>query len=217
MGAASGPRAFAGVKRRTYLAAVDPVPSIDGESMSVPPPPDPTRSDASGGERKLHPEIFLARRRARLEKLLQHPLVLPRDSGVTPESRQFLREEAEELYWNELEWEKLMAEEMSQGGSELVEMAFPGFLAFTDGLLLKEVNADSKVPAHPRPEVVEDVLLFLARRCLELLPDSSPECTLERRMTERLIDLVLYRLHGLPIDGLDRIEMIRRDDEEQWH
>lgn len=180
------------------------------------PPPDSDWSDPPTG-RRLHPEIFLARRRARLERLLHHPLVAPRDSGAPPTTRTFLREEAEELYWNELEWEKLMAEEMSQGGSELVEMAFPAFLALIDGLLLKEAGRDSPVPANPRPEVVEDLLLFLSLHCLELLPDHSAEATLERKMTERLIDLVLYRLHGLPTDGLDPFEMTRKDDEEQWN
>jgi hypothetical protein len=180
------------------------------------PPPDPTKSESENG-RRLHPEIFLARRRARLEKLLQHPLVPPRDSGSSVVKRTFLREEAEELYWNELEWEKLMAEEMSQGGSELVELAFPGFLAFIDGLLLEEAGPDSPVPASPRPEVVEELLLFLSRHCLELLPDRTADSRLELRMTERLIDLVLYRLHNLSTDRIDHFESIRRDEEEQWH
>jgi hypothetical protein len=174
--------------------------------MSAPPSgPEPTR--------RLHPEVYLARRRARLEQLLQHPLVPPRHTGVPEDRRQFLREEAEELYWNELEWEKLTAEEMSSGGSELVELAFPGFLAFIDGLLLKEVNRDSKVPAAPRPEVVDDVLLFLARRYLELLPEQEPGPALEREMTARLIDLVLYRLHALPVDGLDIRELSRLEED----
>ena len=151
--------------------------------------------------RQLHPEVFLARRRARLEKILQSPMVPPRPSGITPDKRQFLREEAEDLYWNELEWEKLTEEEMT-GGSELVEFAFPGFLAFIDGLLLKEVNADSPAPASPRPEVVEDVLMFLSTRYLELLPETEPQTKLERDMTERLIDLVLYRLHGIAVDRM---------------
>jgi hypothetical protein len=155
------------------------------------------------GDRRLHPEVFLARRRARLEHLLQHALVPPRSSGIPEERRSFLREEAEELYWNELEWEKLTSEEMRAGGSELVELAFPGFLAFIDGLLLKEVAEDSLAPASPRPEVVEDVLLFLSRRHLELLSETDPVLRLEREMTERLIDLVLYRLHGLSVDGFD--------------
>jgi hypothetical protein len=151
--------------------------------------------------RQLHPDVFIARRRARLEKILQTALVPPRSSGIPTDRRQFLREEAEDLYWNELEWEKLTAEEMA-GGRELVEFAFPGFLAFIDGLLLKEANADSPVPANPRPEVVEDILLFLATRYLELLPDTEPQCVLERDMTERLIDLVLYRLHNIAVDRL---------------
>ena len=162
--------------------------------------------------RKLHPEVLLARRRARLEQILQSALVPPRSSGIAPDRRQFLREEAEDLYWNELEWEKLTAEEM-QGGSELVEFAFPGFLAFIDGLLLKQANADSPVPANPRPEVVEDILLFLATRYLELLPETEPQSVLEREMTERLIDLVLYRLHGLPVDGYDPFALSRHDDD----
>jgi len=164
--------------------------------------------------RRLHPEVFLARRRARLEQLLQHPLVRPRETGISEERRSFLREEAEELYWNELEWEKLTAEEMSKGGSELVELAFPGFLAFIDGLLLKEANPDSPVPASPRPEVVEDTLLFLARRFLELLPETEPQKRLEREMTERLVDLVLYRLHNITVDGADRLELARPDGED---
>ena len=151
------------------------------------------------GSRKLHPDVFLARRRARLERILQSPLVPPRPSGIDAERHKFLLEEAEELYWNELEWEKLTAEEMN-GGSELVEFAFPGFLTFVDGLLLKQANADSPVPAKPRPEVVEDVLLFLSRRHLELLPATDPQSVLEREMTTRLIDLVLYRLHGIAVD-----------------
>jgi hypothetical protein len=165
------------------------------------------------GERRLHPEVFLARRRARLEHLLQHPLVPPRSSGVSEDRRCFLREEAEELYWNELEWEKLTSEEMRRGGSELVELTFPGFLAFVDGLLLKEANRDSQVPATPRPEVVEDVLLFLSRRYLEMLAETEPHARLEREMTERLIDLVLYRLHGLPVDGFDPFAASRHDED----
>jgi hypothetical protein len=168
----------------------------------------------SSSPRRLHPDIYIARRRAHLEKVLQHPLVPPRSSGLEPEDRTFLREEAEELYWNELEWEKLTDEEMSQGGSALVEFAFPGCLAFIDGLLLKQANADSPAPATPRPEVVEDILLFLATRCLELLPETDPAVALERDMTARLIDLVLYRLHGLPVDGINRLEIARLEDEE---
>lgn len=171
-------------------------------------------STPSQPPRRLHPEVLLARRRARLERLLQAPLVPPRSSGLSEDRRSFLREEAEELYWNELEWEKLTEEEMSQGGSELVELAFPGFLTFIDGLLLEQATEDSKVPATPRPEVVEDVLLFLARRYLELLPETDQGARLERAMTERLVDLVLYRLHGIPVDAAARLELAGLEGDE---
>jgi len=142
------------------------------------------------------------------------PLVVPRGSGVTEESRTFLLEEAEELFWNELEWEKLTSEEMSEGGSSLVERTFPGFLAFVDGLLLKEVHESSPEPARPKPEIVEEILLFLAHRYLELLPWTEPEAQLERAWTERLIDLVLYRLHGLSLDRIQLFEPPPREAEE---
>ena len=171
-------------------------------------------STPSHPPRRLHPEVLLARRRARLERLLQAPLVPPRSSGLSEDRRSFLREEAEELYWNELEWEKLTEEEMSQGGSELVELAFPGFLTFIDGLLLEKATEDSKVAATPRPEVVEDVLLFLARRYLELLPAADEGARLEREMTERLVDLVLYRLHGIPVDAAARLELAGLEGDE---
>jgi hypothetical protein len=162
---------------------------------------------------RLHPEIFLARRRARLEKLLQHPLVPPRASGVPEAKRTFLREEAEELYWNELSWEKLTAEEL-QRGSIVVEMAFPGFLAFIDGLLLREAGPDSPVPASPRPQVVEDVLLFLSGRYVELDGQTDAEAAMEREMTLRLMDLVLYRLHRLQGEDVERLELARLAGDE---
>ena len=180
----------------------DPIPPQGGGST----PGDGAPQESS---RRLRPEIFLARRRARLERLLQHSLVAPRPSGVPPDRRRFLLEEAEELFWNELEWEQKTAEEMSKGGSELVELAFPGFLAFVDGLLLREANSRSRVPATPRPEVVEDLLLFLARRCLELMPVTDAHARLEREMTERLVDLVLYRLHRIPVDPAERLGLSR--------
>ena len=163
---------------------------------------------------KEAPESALLReRRERLTRLTGAPLRTPKGPPTTPERARYLREEAEELYWNELEWEKLTSEEMRTGGSELVELAFPGFLAFIDGLLLKVVNRDSQAPASPRPEVVEDILLFLSRRYLELLAETEPARRLEREMTERLIDLVLYRLHGLPVDGFDPFALSRHDDD----
>jgi hypothetical protein len=158
---------------------------------------------------------FLARRRARLERLLQRPLEEPAPSNIPPDRRRFLFEEAQELYWNELEWEKLTEDEMASG-RELVELAFPGFLALIDGLLLQEVMPDSKAPACPRPEVVEDVLLFLAGRCADLADadDDDEDQTFERDVTTRLIDLVLYRLHDLQVEGGDWLELTRSEGDD---
>jgi hypothetical protein len=149
---------------------------------------------------------FVKRRRQRLGRLLQRPLTPPPPSGdLTEESRRFLLEEAEALYWNELSWEKLTEEE-GLADSGLVEFTFPGFLAFTEGLLLREVMPDSLAPASPRPEVVEDILHFLALRCAELSSEETEDARMEREVTLRLIDLVLYRQHGIDVEEVERLE-----------
>ena len=149
---------------------------------------------------------LLGGRRERLERLLGRKMNVPRTDARPPLStkvRSFLREEAEDLYWNELEWEHITDEEALEEGP-LTELAFPGFLAFVRGLLLAEVMPDALAPASPRPEVVEDVLGFLAARVVELEDglasseaDGEERMDTELDMTSRLIDLVLYQFHGL--------------------
>ena len=131
--------------------------------------------------------------------------------------RGFLLEEAEDLYWNELAWENITDEEALDSGGSLTELAFPGFLAFIRGLLLKEVMPDALAPASPRPEVVVDILDFLAGRVVELeeclaAPDADNPDGLrsELDMTSRLIDLVLYRYHELNLDDVERLEADRK-------
>ncbi|MCK5650007.1 MAG: hypothetical protein KAJ42_01460, partial [Gemmatimonadetes bacterium] len=82
------------------------------------------------------------------------------------------------------------------------------------GLLLRETLPDALAPAIPRPEVVQDVLRFLSERLVELeekLAAADEErrerCTCELRMTDRLIDLVLYRLMGLTPEDVARLEI----------
>ncbi|GMV05372.1 MAG: hypothetical protein AMXMBFR53_16510 [Gemmatimonadota bacterium] len=162
---------------------------------------------------------LLGGRRERLERLLGRALEAPHTGPRPPLSekvRSFLKEEAEDLYWNELEWENITDEEHLEGGP-LTELAFPGFLAFIRGLLLTEVMPDAKAPASPRPEVVEDTLGFLADRVLELedglaAPDAEGEerLRLELTMTSRLIDLVLYRYHELSPSDIEVVETSRR-------
>jgi hypothetical protein len=131
---------------------------------------------------------------------------------LTPDVRAFLCEEAEDLYWNELEWEHITDEEALEGGP-LTELAFPGFLAFVRGLLLTEVMPDALAPASPRPQVVEDTLGFLCGRVVELEEglaagdgDDPEKARSEMEMTSRLIDFVLYRFHELALTEIERAE-----------
>jgi hypothetical protein len=80
-------------------------------------------------------------------------------------------------------------------------------------LLLAEVMPDSLSPASPRPQVVEDVLRFLADRLLELEdglsePDASEAERLraELELTSGLIDQVLYLYHRLDGEDIERVE-----------
>ncbi|HEY8470325.1 MAG TPA: hypothetical protein VIL18_11815 [Longimicrobiales bacterium] len=170
-------------------------------------------SEPTSRPRDVEPQAYLAQRRARLERLLQRPLTVPAARALPPERRRFLREEAEELYWNELAWEKLTGND-PRARDGMAEFAFPGFLAFIDGLLANSDGAAGS--ATPRPEVVEDVLVFLAERCIAP-PDpeeDDEESEAARHLTARLLDLVLYRLYRLPVDDVERLELARlRGDE----
>ena len=158
-------------------------------------------------------------RRERLQKLLLRPLERPdADPDQAPlgeEGREHLMEYAEELYWNELEWENITAEEET-GGGPVSQLIFPGFLAFVRGLLLEEVMDDAKAPAEPRPELVEEILRFLGRRIVALeeeLASNEVEdrATLEGELevTDHLLDLVLYQYHGLSDAEIERLEETR--------
>jgi hypothetical protein len=158
---------------------------------------------------------LLSGRRERLERILERELRPPMTgptSPLTPEVREFLRDEAEDLYWNELEWENITDEEALEDGP-LTELAFPGFLAFVRGLLLTEVMPDALAPASPRPQVVEDILAFLCKRVVEIEEglaagdgDDPEKARSEMEMTSRLIDLVLYRFHELASADIERTE-----------
>ncbi len=158
---------------------------------------------------------LLAGRVKRIEQILGRPLPatpLETHAPWTDGERAYLRETAEELFWNDLEWEKLTGEErMDQ--AFLTELAFPGFLAFVKGLLLAEVMPDSPVPARPRPQAVDDVLRFLAGQVVEFEEHAAcldgPECehkAAELAMTSRLVDLVLYLRHDLNAREVSLVE-----------
>ncbi len=160
---------------------------------------------------------LLGGRREWMERVLGRELEPPKTGPTKPleeKVRVFLREEAEDLYWNELEWEHITDEEALEEGP-LTELAFPGFLAFIRGLLLSEVMPDALAPASPRPQVVEDVLGFLCNRVVELEESLAGDAEdpdrlrSEMEMTSRLVDLVLYRFHELGPRDIDSIESAR--------
>ena len=158
---------------------------------------------------------MLSGRREQIERVLARELTPPvmSPSGPTPpDVRAFLREEAEDLYWNELEWEHITDEEALEGGP-LTKMASPGLLAFIRGLLLREVMPDALAPASTRPQVVEDVLGFLCDRVVELQDSLAGDADGDReqqetemQMSNRLVDLVLYRYHELAPEDIERLE-----------
>ena len=158
---------------------------------------------------------LLVGRVKRIEQILGRTLAppfTPFQSPLGEEELAHLREAAHDLYWNELEWEKLTNEErMDQ--EFFTELAFPGFLAFVRGLLLSETMPDSQAPPRPSPEVVQDLLGFLANRVVELEETKADVDGEERehreaelRMTDRLVDLVLYLLHDLEADEVSKLE-----------
>ena len=154
---------------------------------------------------------LLKGRREKIERVLGRPLALPEPAGgaeLSESEREHLRNAATDLYLNELAWENITDEEQVEG-EPLAELAFPGFLALIQGLLLEQVMPDSLAPANPRPEIVEDVLNFLAERVVALQDelggsgdgDTEDEAR-DLGLTDRLLDLVLFRLHGVdPADA----------------
>ena len=155
---------------------------------------------------------LLEGRREKMERALGRPLAVPEPASgaeLSESERDHLLDAATDLYLNELAWENITEEEQVEG-EPLAELAFPGFLAFVQGLLLEWVMPDSLAPANPRPEIAEDVVKFLAERVVALQDemgggggggDSEQEAR-DLALTDRLLDLVLFRLHGVdPADA----------------
>jgi hypothetical protein len=155
---------------------------------------------------------LLGSRRDRLGQVLgRYPV--PTLSVAAPQHvRQHLLEEATELYWNELEWEHITHD----AGDDAIERCFAGLLSFVRGLLLRDA-APGTHGDPARPEVVEELLRFLAARVLDLderistgQVDGEPEkVRRELDMTDRLLDLVLYRWLELSPQEAARAEAVR--------
>jgi hypothetical protein len=142
------------------------------------------------------------------------PVVQDSSAPLSEGDLQFMVGQAEDLFWNELEWENITAEEQIPGGM-FTEQAFPGFLALVRGLLLAEVMPDALAEAAPRPTVVHAILAFLLqeldrfRERLENEPDDAERIKTEIAMTEALVDLVLATLFGLAAEDMDRLAEAR--------
>ena len=142
------------------------------------------------------------------------PVVLDAPQPLPETDLRFMVSQAEDLFWNELEWEHITAEEQLREGT-LTEQAFPGVLAFVRGLLLAEVMPDSLAEATPRPTVVRAILVLLMGemdRFRERLASGDGETErleAEIAMTEGLVDLVLGTLYGLAAEDLDRLAEAR--------
>ncbi|MSR35894.1 MAG: hypothetical protein EXR95_04500 [Gemmatimonadetes bacterium] len=155
---------------------------------------------------------LLGSRRERLGQVLGRYLFPTLGVAAPAHVRQHLLEEATGLYWNELEWEHITHD----AGDEAIERCFAGLLSFVRGLLLREAAPGSRA-SGARPEVVEELLRFLAARVLELddliskgqVDDEPEKVRRELDMTDRLLDLVLYRWLELSPQEAARAEAVR--------
>ncbi len=132
-----------------------------------------------------------------------------REGSTRPESRQYLFEEACELYLNEMNWEELTEEE-KVGDGELTEMVFPGLLAFVDALVPGPGGVGEDA-SRDHPDVVRDFLVWLAARLRDLRSFRAEDehererARREAAITDDLLDLVAGRLYGLDPQQLERI------------
>lgn len=129
---------------------------------------------------------------------------------TAPDSRKHLFEEACELYWNEMNWEQLTDEELTDGG-ELTEMVFPGLLTLVDALLPRAANGEPDRGREHR-DVAHDFLLWLAARLVELRSrrdeddEERVQTRREAQVTDELVDLVTYRLYSITDEEIARLK-----------
>lgn len=155
----------------------------------------------------ISPEALLASRHAHLERLLGRRLEgEPPSCRLSAERRRFLREEGEDLYWNELAWSKLADDDCDMDVMP-ADYVFPGFLAFVEGLLRRTASGNSpEAPRAPRTEVVEDLLRFLALRRVRFREAGSDESQKDGEITSQLMDLVLCRYYDMSPEEIHELE-----------
>lgn len=120
-----------------------------------------------------------------------------------------LLEETQELYENELLWEEESDEE-DTGAGTMAELVFPGTLALVDALATSH-TPNERGEGSPHRDVVFGFLQWLVERSLTLRSPrfaGGSRRAREKRieLTERLIELVVYRYYGLSAEEIERIE-----------
>jgi hypothetical protein len=130
----------------------------------------------------------------------------------TPEEQhRHLFEETQELYETELAWEEESGEESTESGS-VVALVFPGTLALVDALVTSHTPSEQG-EGGPHRDVVAAFLEWLSGRLLQLrsgeLRGSATDRAKEADLTDRLIDLVLYRYCGLSSAEIERLDALR--------
>lgn len=140
-------------------------------------------------------------------ELLPHP-----PAETTPgDQRAHLLEEAQQLYDNELAWEEETGEEFTESGA-VVPLVFPGTLALVDALLSSHLPSEQGEGA-PHRDVVASFLEWLADRLFELRSGRTGGSATDRAkqvdLTDRLMDLILYRYSGLSAEEVERLDSSR--------
>jgi hypothetical protein len=127
-------------------------------------------------------------------------------------ARKHLFEEACELYWNEMSWEQITDEELTDGG-DLTEMVFPGLLTLVDALLPRGANGEPDRSREHR-DVAHDFLVWLAARLVELRSrkqenrEDRAQARREASITDELIDLVTFRLYLITDEEISQIKRV---------
>lgn len=166
-------------------------------------------------------ELDLAARTLVEERIRALRKLVGRDLGPgdvvlrpTPaEARTHLFEEACELYWNEMSWEQITDEELTDG-VELTEMVFPALLTLMDALLPRAANGEPD-RAHEHRDVAHDFLCWLAARLVELrarreeIQEDRAQARRETTITDELIDLVTFRLYQITDEEIARLMSVQ--------
>jgi len=169
----------------------------------------------------LSDELDLAARTLVEERIRALRKLVGRDLGPgdvvlrpTPaEARTHLFEEACELYWNEMSWEQITDEELTDGG-ELTEMVFPALLTLMDALLPRAANGEPD-RAREHRDVAHDFLCWLAARLVELrarreeIQEDRAQARRETTLTDELIDLVTFRLYQITDEEITRLTSVQ--------